>query len=394
MNLNEPLPVSNNLNKSLKVSVIICCYTMERLNDIYEAVGSVLNQTLKPHEVILAIDHNEELYQKLAESPNLNESKPISIKLVLNTGAQGLSETRNVGIRASSGDIVAFIDDDAIAEPDWLENLAKPFSHQSAARSQSHQTNDYRPSTADYRVVAVGGRAIPLWLSGSRPTWFPEELDWIVGCTYKGLPLSYSLQSPVTGQQSSTPLDYRLSTVRNVPGCNMAFRKEVFEQAGFFRSEMGGIKETPRGGEEAELCLRIKHKIPDSLILYQPNAVIHHKVPSWRLNLRYLTQRSFNEGFYKAKVQKLHQPTKKSAVGSPQSTVKIPNSRLPTTDSRLSKALSTESSYLRYLLFTSIPERLRRFYRKGSFLQAGAIIISIVATGTGYLIGRIKGGRA
>ena len=290
---------------------------MERLNDIHEAVDSVLAQSLKPHEVILAVDHNEELYHRL------KEGLPAGVKIVENKGVRGLSETRNVGIRAASGDIVAFIDDDAVAESEWLENLIGPFQ--------------------DKLVAAVGGKAIPLWHNGKRPTWFPEELDWIIGCTYRGLPLK--------GNQ-----------VRNVLGCNMAFIREIFEQAGFFRSEMGGIKETPRGGEEAELCLRIKHQMPEVLILYEPVGIIHHKVPLWRLGLRYLIQRSYNEGFYKSLVDKL---------------------------SSNQDALSTESSYLRYLLFTSIPQRFKGFYRKGSLFQVGAIIISIAATGAGYLVGKL-----
>ena len=48
-----------------RVSVVICAYTMERLPHIHEAVDSVLRQTLPPHEVVLAVDHNHELFQKL-----------------------------------------------------------------------------------------------------------------------------------------------------------------------------------------------------------------------------------------------------------------------------------------------------------------------------------------
>ncbi|MCL0060398.1 glycosyltransferase family 2 protein [Dehalococcoidia bacterium] len=299
-----------------KVSVIICAYTMERLRDIQEAVQSVLAQTLKPYEVIIAVDNNEELFQEL------KTELPPEVKVVLNKGAQGLSETRNVGIQASTGKITAFIDDDAVAERDWLENLTRHF---------------HEPM-----VVAVGGRAIPLWLNGSRPSWFPEELDWIAGCTYKGL--------PVFGNE-----------IRNVPGCNMAFRKKIFEKVGFFRSEMGGIKETPRGGEEADLCLRIKHKMPEALIIYQPDAVIHHKVPSWRLSLRYLAQRSYNEGFYKRRLKKL-------------------------CGDLCQKPLSTENSYLHYLLLAAIPQRLRKFYKRGSLSQAGVIMVSIAAVGMGYLM--------
>ena len=288
---------------------------MERLNDIREAVNSVLNQTSKPYEVILAVDHNEELFESL-QSSVISHWSPIpppdssqqtqrtrstpQTKVVHNTGVQGLSETRNVGISAASGDIVAFIDDDAVAEPDLLENLTRAFSYQPSALSQNSQLRLATQQTqgTQQTVVAVGGQAIPLWLSGSRPSWFPEELDWIVGCAYKGLPVETLHIDPGT-------LNLQLGTIRNVPGCNMAFRREVFDKVGGFRSEMGGLRETPRGGEEANLCLRIKHQMPDALILYQPNALIHHKAPHRRLRLKYIARRSYNEGFYKSIVEKL-----------------------------------------------------------------------------------------
>jgi cellulose synthase/poly-beta-1,6-N-acetylglucosamine synthase-like glycosyltransferase len=319
------------------VSVIICTYTFKRLNDTKEAVGSVLSQNLKPYEIIISVDHNEELYQELVgtygdlvENPGASlkndksQHQPPPLKLIHNTGIQGLSESRNAGIRASSGDIITFSDDDAIAEQDWLEKLVAPF--------------------VDSYVVAVGGRAIPLWLNGKRPIWFPEELDWIIGCDYKGLPL-------------------KGNEIRNVHGCNMAFRKKCFELIGGFATSMGGINETPRGGEEAHLCLRIKYEMADSLIIYEPGAIIHHKVHAWRLNLKYLIRRSFNEGFYKRVVKKI----------SPKS-------------SQQKQVLSTENSYLRFLILKSIPRRLVQFYKIGNILQIGSIIISMAATSTGYIV--------
>jgi len=329
-------------------SVIICCYTEERLKDIHEAVESVLAQTLKPHEVIIAVDHNKQLYEGFAEtyqdsveirknSVNLNRSPnrrspvsdpqpPVPIVLVLNEGARGFSATKNVAIRAAKGDIVAFLDDDAIAEKDWLLYLTKLFKDES--------------------VVAVGGRTIPLWLNGRRPSWFPEELDWIVGCTYKGLPLN--------GNE-----------IRNVPGGNTAFRKGVFEKVGFFRSETGRIGTTAGCGEEADLCLRITHAMPEALIAYQEKAIIHHKVAPHRTTWRYLWKRSYNEGFYKSLVKRLSSDSSQTA-------------------------LSTEDSYLRYLLFKSIPERLAQFYRGESLPQTAAIIVCIAATGVGYLVGKAR----
>lgn len=352
--LNKPSSISTDIDKNPKISVIICAYTTDRLKDIHEAVNSVLDQTLKPCEAIIAVDHNEELYQELAEtykgSANLNESLSIPFKLILNTGTRGLSETRNVGIRAAVGEIVAFIDDDALAEKDWLENLVEPFFPRSDPETRRNSLVTDRDSAnlskPERRVVAVGGRAIPLWHNDKRPSWFPEELGWIIGCTYKGL--------PVSGDE-----------IRNVPGCNMAFVKDIFHRVGFFRTELGRTGETKGVAEEPELCLRIKHRMPDSLILHKPEAIIYHKVPSRRLSLKYIIQRSYDEGFCKAKVRRLSSFTSQNP-------------------------LSTESSYLRYLLFKFLPERLRHFYKKGSLSQAGAVITSIGATGLGYLVHRLR----
>ncbi len=304
---------------TIKASVVICCYTTERLQDIHEAVDSVLAQTLKPHEVIVAVDHNEELFNRL------KAECPIEVKLVLSTGAPGFSGTKNTAISYSSGEIIAFIDDDATAEKTWLENLILPFE--------------------DPYVMAVGGRTLPLWIKGKRPSWFPEELDWVIGCTYRGI--------PINGKN-----------IRNVWGGNTAFRKEVFNKVGFFETKVGRYGKSQGVGEEADICLRIKNVIPNARILFESNAVIHHKVPVWRLSLRYLARRSYNEGYYKNIVERLSQGSS-------------------------SKILTTENTYLRYLLFTSIPQRFRFFYKRGQLKQACVIIISITFTGFGYLRGKV-----
>jgi len=293
---------------------------MERLKDLYEAIQSVQNQTRKPDEIIVSVDHNIEMFNQLK-----SELSP-SIKVVHNTNTPGLSETRNTGLYCTGGDIVVFIDDDAVADKDWLKNLTKHF--------------------CSPQVVAVGGRTIPIWPNGRRPTWFPEELDWTVGCTYKGLPL--------------TPEN----EIRNVPGGNSAFKKQVFEQVGFFGTQLGKTGKTRGVAEESELCLRIKRQTPNALILYKSDAVIHHKVPSWRLDFRYLVLRSFNEGFFKSIVSKL--------------------------SSLSQNPLSTENTYLRYLLLTSIPERLRQLYKLEALCQIVVLLLSIIATGTGYLVGKLK----
>lgn len=293
---------------------------MERLKDIHEVVDSVLAQTLKPYEVIVSVDHNEELYHRL------KQELPPQVKIVLSRGIRGSAETRNAGIRFSTGDIVAFIDDDAIAEKDWLEHLIQHYQ--------------------DPNVIAVGGWIVTVW-SDDRPRWFPEELDWIVGGTYKGY---------VEAQ----------TQIRNLLWPNMSIRREVCNHIGFIRTDLGALGKTARSGDETEFCMRISHHIPNAIIFYEPNATVYHKAFPHQTTLRHLIIRSFNEGKYKGGSIKMY-----SALSQ--------------------KPLSTESTYLRYLLFTAIPERLKGFYKKGSLSQAGAIMISIAAVGVGYLVGRLKG---
>jgi glycosyltransferase involved in cell wall biosynthesis len=300
------------------VSVVICAYTMERLKDVHEAVDSALAQTLKPHEVIVAIDHNEELFHRL------KAELPPEVKTILNDGPyRGSSATDNAGVSLSRGDIVAFMDDDAVAERDWLEHLIKPYQ--------------------DPSIVAVGGRLIPVW-TNRRPEWFCEELYWIVGSTYKGHPEART-------------------EVRNLIFCNASLRRQVFDSIGLFPAETGRLANWGTGFE-SQAFLRLKFQMPDSIILYEPDAVVHHKVAPYRAKIKYLILRSYNEGFFKAKV-------KKASAGLSQ------------------KPLSTENSYLRNLLLASIPQRLRHFYKPWALAQAGAIIISIVATGLGYLMGKL-----
>jgi GT2 family glycosyltransferase len=136
-------------------SVVLCAYTEARWDDLVEAITSVQRQTLVPHEVIVAVDHNPRLFARI------QQHMP-GIIVVENRRARGLSGTRNSGIGAAEGTHIAFLDDDAIAAPDWLAHLSAAF--------------------ANSRSSGAGGAIEPLWLGG-RPVWFPPEFDWVVGCT-------------------------------------------------------------------------------------------------------------------------------------------------------------------------------------------------------------------
>ena len=190
-------------------AVVICCYTQQRWRDLLQAIESVRRQTVAPNRLVVVVDHNQGLLADLAaEYP--------TIAVVANRFRQGLSGARNTGVAECDEDVVAFLDDDATAAPDWLETLL-----------------------GEYRVgdtIAAGGYIEPAW-DGGNPGWFPAEFGWVVGCSYRGQPVQRAV-------------------VRNVIGANMSFRRSAVLAAGGFGEQLGRVGASAAGCEETELCLR------------------------------------------------------------------------------------------------------------------------------------------
>ena len=240
---------------NLKISVIICAYTEERWEELLAAVESVQEQTLPPYEVVVVIDHNSSLYGRACRTLK-------NVTVIENQEARGLSGARNSALALIKGDVIAFMDEDATASPDWLEILKIGYQ--------------------DQTVLGVGGQIKPDW-QFKKPGWFPEEFYWVVGCTYRGLP------------KQAAP-------VRNLIGCNMSFRREVFNSVKGFRNGIGRIGTLPVGCEETELCIRARQLWPDRNFIYDPNAIVLHHVPSQRSTFSYFFSRCYSEGISKALV--------------------------------------------------------------------------------------------
>ncbi|MEU1039729.1 glycosyltransferase family 2 protein [Streptomyces sp. NPDC005551] len=311
------------------VSVVVCVYTEDRWEDILAAVASVRAQSLPALETLLVVDHNTPLMERLSGEYKETEG----VRVLANAGPRGLSAGRNTGIAAARGEVIAFLDDDAVAERDWLRHFAEGY--------------------ADPRVMAVGGRTVPIWASGRRPGWFPEEFDWVVGCTYRGLP----------------PGRVR---VRNVLGGNASFRRTAFDVAGGFATGIGRDGDRrPLGCEETELCIRLTRARPDAVLLIDDRAVIHHRVPAAREHFAYFRARTYAEGLSKALVAR--------SVGA-------------------GKGLESERRYTTRVLPAGIARGLRDavLARPGGAGRAGAIVAGVVTAAGGYVLGslRARGGGA
>ena len=245
----------------MKVSVVICAYTLDRWGSLVDSVQSCFAQTLAPFEVIVVIDHNDELLERAKEEFG-------QCLVVANQSTKGLSGARNTGVALSLGDIVAFLDDDAHAEAPWLERLTEPFG--------------------DPSVAGAGGWILPHW-EGLAAPWFPETFYWILGCSYSGLPVTNA-------------------TIRNPIGANMAIRRSVFTKVGGFSSGLGRIGLIPLGCEETELCIRYTKRFANERIVLVRDAVVHHRVPASRLTWHYFWTRCWSEGLSKAAVSTLVGP--------------------------------------------------------------------------------------
>ena len=312
----KALRTVRSINRS--VSAIVSTYSVDRFDYVSNCIESLKRQTLLPKEIILVLDPNEALLEFY------KSHLPHDVKVVISEEV-GLSNARNAGVKKAKGEIIAFIDDDAIASEKWLEKLAQNYD--------------------DPYVVGVGGLIEPIW-ERNRPWWFPEELDWIFGCTYKGHPKCKTY-------------------VRNPIGCNMSFRKDIFDEVGYFRTNIGRTGKKLISGEETEFSVRVLEKCSSSRVIYDPSAIVYHRVPRGRANLKYLMKRSFYGGFSIALIV--------NSIRANQMDV-----------------LAVENQYLKYLLKVSIPSRLKRAHKLKNILQLMVLFTSMSLVLVGYLLGRLS----
>lgn len=225
---------------------------------IDDLLASIAAGHLRPSQVVIVVDRNPALSAALRGA-----SWPLAVTVMDSTGA-GLAAARNTGWRATKADLVAFIDDDGVASPGWLDELATALTR--------------------HRAGVVGGAIEPRWMHGE-PAWYSSRLGWVVGCTYEGLP--------------TVP-----SAVRNVIGCNMMIRRPLLEALGGFNSTLGRSGRSLDGSEETEFCIRA-NAIGD-VVFFVPGATVFQVLPPSRAAFRYVLRRAWSEGRSKRRLVALH----------------------------------------------------------------------------------------
>ncbi len=233
---------------------MICAYTEQRWDELLAAVRSAQGQSVAASEIIVVIDNNPALLARVREAlPDVIAEE--------NSGGRGAGQARNRAVGLASGSIIAFLDDDAVATPEWIERATTAFENP--------------------QVIGVGGTIEPIWEEG-RPRWMAEEFYWTLGCTYPGLPTEPA-------------------PIRNLIAANMFVRREAFLELGGFRAGFGKTG-TRSGTEETDLCIRANQRWPESIWLHDPAVAVRHRVSGSRSRLSYFVSRCYDEGIAKASI--------------------------------------------------------------------------------------------
>lgn len=244
----------------MDVSVVICTYSPDMFDAFAESVDSILEQTYDDIELVVVVDGNQQLYDRVIAEYGESES----VSVYLNEENVGLSQSRNNALEYVTGDVVALIDDDAVADPHWVEELVSVYEQQDP--------------------IAVGGRMVPDWVAG-KPEFLPSEFYWLIGVTHKGF--------AENGEE-----------VRNTFGSNISFRRSVLEELGGFEPAVGRQGEKNLQAHETEFCARMNAHYGRGVV-YNADAIVAHKVFEFRTNKQWLLKRAFWQGYSKRALEVL-----------------------------------------------------------------------------------------
>lgn len=299
------------------ISVIVTSYDIARYGDLNETVDSILNQEYQDFELVLVLEDKQLV-------DNINEDwDDDSIKIEYSEENLGLSKARNLGARKSEGELIVFTDDDIIADKNWLGELVRTYN----------QMDD---------AFGVGGKCNPIW-PDKDPMYIPPEFYWVFGVTHKHHP--------------------KKGVVRNTFGCNIGFNRDLFLEYNGFNDDLGKKHGKNIQGEETEMSYRISNNTGLNMY-YNPDAVIEHKVYPDQMNLSYIIDRCFWQGYTKRIMDNIE-----------------------------SNSIDHEKSYLRKILVNSNRDNLRNITRLNSVFKSLIHIFMIFLlsfiVGCGYIYGKI-----
>jgi glycosyltransferase involved in cell wall biosynthesis len=230
------------------LSIVICTYN--RSSWLRECLNSLLPQCKQGLVEVLIIDNNStDDTRAVAEEFVQRQS---SFKYVFEK-VQGLSHARNRGIKEARGHIVAYIDDDARAHPDWVKAIIRFF--------------DANPGVSGAGGPYNAFSSIPI------PPWFPKEY----------------------GNKSLGSETRKLQSGESLSGTNMAFTKSALIEFGGFDTSIGMNGSKVSYGEETNLVTRMRDQ--GRVIYYCAEMCVDHAILPYKLKLGWLLRSNFSNGY-------------------------------------------------------------------------------------------------
>ena len=238
------------------ISVIICTYNRERY--IFNVLKSIADGELPHSEYEIVLVDNNCTDNTRSESKRFVATYPdIRFRYLIETN-QGLSYARNCGIRNSSGDILVYVDDDALVNPQYLRTYSDFFARNATA-------------------VAAGGPILPQYDGCEEPQW-----------------MSHYTRQLITGRLYLSNKE-RLFPKNAFPGGgNAAYRRDVFDKVGLFNVELGRKGDSLIGAEEKDLF--DKMTTLGMTFYYLPDAILYHLIPPKKLTRDYFDRLTISIG--------------------------------------------------------------------------------------------------
>lgn len=239
--------------KLIEISVVICTYNREKL--LQRALESLLQQTFdrSRYEIIIVDNYSTDDAYKLVESFRFKYPKANIVYLF--EKEQGLGRARNKGYKRAKGEYVAFLDDDAMVDKNWLNVVLDCF-------------RKITPSPS-----VVGGPIYPFY-GAPKPVWFRDKYE-----------------TRFWGKEGRF-----LKKGETFSGSNMIFKKEIFSAYGEFNQDVGMKEKIISVGEETYLFEKIWQSPKNIFCYYSPKLIVYHAVPNYKMTVSYQLKRSFAAG--------------------------------------------------------------------------------------------------
>jgi glucosyl-dolichyl phosphate glucuronosyltransferase len=265
----------------MKYTIAFSTCKDNRMDWVLQILRSLNYQKFKDFEVLIIVNQHRNYFENLARRIDETKNLSFNVKLFFTKKNLGIAHDRNIALQEAVTDFVAYTDDDAVPDKNWLKMIDNSFRNYESAG-------------------AITGPVLANWSKdiADSKTWFPKELYWVIGCTQ------------IEHQN--------VTEVRNGFASNLALNRKYALNIGGFNEKFGYNKEYPMAGEEPDFCLRLKEY--GKLTLWNPQAMVFHRITANRLVFNNILTRSYIEGRTKAYLRKVFG---QAALGTEKDQVKV-----------------------------------------------------------------------